>query len=163
LFSKREVLVYKNVDIDLMIPQLMDYWTRMGFYVTQMSPHYLSGVAYGEEMGIRSQFNLTIFPRGEYTTFDLYTQGEIQTSSIVILVIIAVLLWPVALILGLVSYFKYDSRSKSSMYNFWGFLNHITGQAGVPPIGYYQSPPPPEQGWNYQQPEQPRRKKSSTK
>ena len=142
MFDKREVLTYQNIDVKAITPQVVDYWTRCGYYVTQVSPTTLAGTGYSEEYGIRPQFNLNMTTQGNITTFDLSTKGEVSSTAIIILILLVVFLWPVALILGIVGYTKHDGNAKATMYNFWGFINSLSNQQGMPPMGYYTPPPP---------------------
>ncbi len=147
MFDKREVLVYHNVDPAAVMPRIIDLWTQAGFFVTQMSPLQIYGECAADEMGIKPKFNLVLNPQGETTIFDLTVSGKITDTGILVLVLLGILFWPVALILGLVSYMKFEDREKGLSFYFWGMMNSITDQTGTPPYGPppgFQQPPPPQ-------------------
>ena len=43
MFEKREYRMYKGVGKDKLYPEITEFWSSQGFYVSQISPYYLYG------------------------------------------------------------------------------------------------------------------------
>src|SRR5512137_1311380 len=92
MFDKASRLVYTNVGHQDLAAKIAQYWSSQGFYISQQAPNYVGGESYEEEMGIKTQFAINIYPDGERTYIDLRLIAQPSTNAIIILAICGVLL-----------------------------------------------------------------------
>ena len=145
MFDVTERMAYAGVKAQDLANKIAEYWTSQGLYVTYKTQNYVSGEAYGEEMGVRTQFVVNIYPDGDKTIVDLKLIGEVPSNSLVLAVIIFIFIWPLAVLLGFLAYDKFTKRAKYYSYYLWDHLNRATGKSGVPAFTYTYPPagPPP--------------------
>ena len=143
MFDISERMVYTGVKMQDISNKISEYWTSQGFYVSHQTQNYVGGEAYTEEMGVKTQFAINIYPEGDKTHVDLRMNGNVSSNSLILLVICLVFIWPVALILGFLAYDKFDKRAKYLSYYFWDHLNRAVGTNGTPAYAPTGPPPPP--------------------
>jgi hypothetical protein len=143
MFEKRDYRVYKGVKTNKIYPQICDFWTRQGFYVTQISPVQIQGESYQSNIGLRREFYLHLNEQKDSTYFDLTFRARVTDTGAVGGAAAAVIFWPAAVVGGALSYSEYEKDANSMMYNFWNFVNHITNKKGELPPGAVPPTPPP--------------------
>jgi hypothetical protein len=145
LFDRNERMVYDNINTNGLNSKISEYWTQNGFYITQSTPTFVSGEG-PEEWGLKPMFSAYVNTQGSKSYIDLVLSGTLTQNGIILLVILSVLIWPLAIILGFLSYTKLEDKSKSFSYYFWDSLNKYTGKTGapsMPAVGFAPPPPPP--------------------
>jgi hypothetical protein len=149
MFDRRDYRIYQGVNKDGLYPQICDWWARQGFYVAQIYPFHIQGSSYYSKIGLRREFNLRMDDRDGSTHFDLNLRASITDEGLVGGVAAAVLLWPVAVVGGALSYNEYEKDARNLMVAFWTFLDQISGTRGsmAPNI-----PQPPQPGSQNQTP-----------
>lgn len=147
MFDISERMVYTGVKMQDISNEISEYWTSQGFSVSFKAKNYVGGEAYAEEMGVKTQFAVNLYPDGDKTYVDLKLIGNVSSNSLILLVICLVFIWPVALLLGFLAYDKFSKRAKYVSYYMWDHLNRATGKVGVPAYAYAYAPmgpaPPP--------------------
>jgi hypothetical protein len=113
---------------------------------------------------LKREFFLTLNQQKEDTHVDLRVNAKITDEGMVGGVAAAVIVWPVALVGGALSYNEYEKDANTMIYNFWGFVNQLTDQEGSIPPGWHPSgqPPPPPPGYYAPPPPPPRDQPAST-
>ncbi len=97
---------YEASDLEKINPHIIDFWTRWGFHVVQLSPYEIRGESYYDEMGIKPRFTLTSHTDGENTYFNLTFDAKITSGGITGIILLGIFFWPVALALGFYSHSK---------------------------------------------------------
>ena len=137
MFDKREYRMYQGIKREDIYPQVCDFWARQGFYVAQLGPYHIHGQSYYSKIGLKREFYLRMDENQGNTYIDIQFQAKITDTGLVGGAAAAILLWPVAVVGGALSYTEYENDAKNLMWNFWGHVDPLAKQAGVP------SPPPP--------------------
>ncbi|UCF07421.1 MAG: zinc ribbon domain-containing protein [Thermoplasmata archaeon] len=143
MFEKREFRRYQGVKREDIYPQICDFWARQGFYVAQLSPFHIQGQSYISKIGLRREFFLRMDEQGGNTYIDLQFQAKITDEGLVGGAAAAVIFWPVALVGGALSYKEYEDDARNLMWSFWGFVDQMTNQSGVPTQPPLPPAPPP--------------------
>lgn len=133
--------MYRDVSRDEIYPKLGDFWTRHGFYVSQIQPYYLYGQSYQERIGLRREFYLFLEERDGDTYVNLHLFARITETGMVGGLAAAVIAWPVAIVGGAISYHEYEKDANSLMYYFWSFMEELTNKKSEIPT---KPPEPPK-------------------
>jgi hypothetical protein len=131
MFEKREYRMYKGVKREAIYQQVCDFWARSGFYVSQISPFHIQGQSYYQKIGLKREFFLRMDEHEDVTYIDLSVQAKITDEGLIGGVAATVLLWPVAVVGGALSYDQYENDAKALMGSFWGYVDSISKTTGV--------------------------------
>jgi len=150
MFEKRDYRIYPDIDKEKIYPQVCDFWARQGFYVSQFGPYHIYGQAYHGNIGLRMEFDLRIYDVDDNTYLDLLVRAKVTDEGLVGGAAAAVIVWPVAVVGGAISYSEYEKGANALIGSFWTYTNQITGKTGqwatAPPSQYQPTPPgsPPQ-------------------
>jgi hypothetical protein len=142
MFEKREYRMYRGVIKDKILPEVTDFWSKQGFYVSQISPYYLYGQSYYERIGLRREFYLYIDEKDGDTYINLHFFAKITDTGTIGGLAAAVIAWPVAVVGGAISYHEYEKEASSLMYHFWMHLDKFTDQPSKVPSKMPEPPAP---------------------
>jgi len=144
MLEKRDYRIYQDIDKEKIYPQVCDFWARQGFYVSQFGPYHIYGRAYHSNIGLRMEFDLRIYDVDDNTYLDLMLRAKLSDEGLVGGAAAAVIVWPVAVVGGAVSYSEYEKGAYNLIGSFWAYTDQITGKMGqwvsAPPAPYHQSP-----------------------
>ncbi len=129
MFQKREARLAPNVKAADLWPKAWDWWGRQGFQLAQTGPYSFHGTSFHSHLGLRREVWLVLSDAAGGTNVDLSLNAQITDEGLVGGAVAAVLLWPVAVVGGAVSYSDYETDSNHLMMAFWQFVN----AAGAPP------------------------------
>ena len=148
MFEQRDYRVYKDIARADIYESACVWWGTQGFYVTRVGPYHVRGVSYYSKIGLRREFDLFLNEAEGGTTLDLTFRAQITDEGLVGGAVAAVLVWPVAVVGGAISYHEYEKEARQLMYYFWQFMDQEAGVPGAvatpttpPPV----PPPPPPQ------------------
>ena len=131
MFEKREYRMYQGVKREQIYLKICDFWSRQGFYVWQISPYQIQGQSYYQKIGLRREFFLRLDEHEGNTYIDISLQAKITDEGLVGGAAAAILLWPVAVVGGALSYSEYETDAKNLLGSFWAYVNSISNTNGV--------------------------------
>ncbi len=140
MFEKREVRFFPGVRREDVWTRAWDWWGRQGFQLTQTGPYRFHGSSHYARIGLRREFVLILDEASGGTNVDLTFSASITEEGLVVGAVAAVVLLPVAVLGGAVSYSEYETDSRNLILAFWQFLS---SQPGAPSVGATPPMPPP--------------------
>ena len=142
MLEKREVRAFPNLRREEAWNKAWDWWSRQGFKLTQTGPYRFHGSSFYSRIGLRREFDLVIDEVSGGCRIDLTFDAQITDEGAIAGAVTAVLLLPVAVLGGAVSYTEYESDARNLMLAFWQYL----GSASASPPGTVASMPAPCSG-----------------
>ncbi len=142
MFEKREVRFFAGNRRDDLWTKSWDWWARQGFHVTQTGPYRSHGSSYYARIGLRREFDLILDEATGGCNIDLSFYAQLTDEGMIAGAVTAVLLLPVAVLGGAVSYSEYETDARNLMLAFWQFLASSPGGPGPTPA----TMPPPCKG-----------------
>ena len=142
MFEKREVRFVPGVRREAMWTKGWDWWVRQGFQLTQTGPYRCHGASFYARIGLRREFDLIIDDASDGCTVDLTFHATLTEEGLVVGAVTALLLLPVAVLGGAVSYSEYETDARNLILAFWQTVSPSPGASGS------QAPamPPPCKG-----------------
>lgn len=135
MFEKREVRFVEGVSRDDIWAKAWDWWTRQGFALTKTGPYRCHGASFYARIGLRREFDLILDEANGGCTVDLTFRAVLTEEGLIAGAVTAVVLWPIAVLGGAVSYSEYEADARNLLLAFWQFV--ATG-----PGARSTSPPP---------------------
>ena len=143
MFEKREIRFFPGTRRNDVWPKAWDWWGRQGFHLARTGPYRVHGSSYYARIGLRREFDVILDDASGGTNVDLTFNAQITEEGLIVGAVTAVLLLPVAVLGGAVSYSEYETDARNLILGFWQFL--ATAQ-GVPAGRTTPSMPPPCKG-----------------
>jgi len=122
MFDKREIRPFPGVRRDDLWPKAWDWWSRQGFHLTQTGPYMFHGTSFYSRIGLRRELDLRLDEAGGTSTIDLSFRAQITEEGAIAGAVTAVILLPVALVGGAISYTEYETDARNLMLAFWQSL-----------------------------------------
>ncbi len=136
------------------------FWRSRNFGVNFTSPYSLHGEQFYSRLGLRQSIDVWAADEGQNVGVDLSFSAELTDVGAVAGIAGLVILWPVALVGGAVSYVEYENDAQRKMSEFWSYVSAFPknpqppsgpaplppwaqGQAPVQPVAPPAAPPPP--------------------
>ncbi len=142
MLEKREVRPFPGARREEVWTKAWDWWGRQGFHLTQTGPYRFHGSSYYARIGLRREFDLILDEASGGTNVDLTFSARITDEGLIAGAVTAVLLLPVAVLGGAVSYSEYETDARNLIFAFWQFLSSVPGTAAASTLPM----PPPCQG-----------------
>lgn len=145
LFTKHEHRTFPGVTKERAIQGAAWYWSSRQFGVSFQSPHALQGVQYSSKLGLRQQVRVTCFDTAQGVGIDISFSAELTDEGAVVGAVGAVLVLPVAVAVGAVSYMEYENDANSLLRDFWSHMSSCASNP-QPPGASPSSPSGAEDG-----------------
>jgi len=143
MFEKREVRSFSGLRRDVVWAKSWDWWGRQGFHLTKTGPYRFHGSSYYSRIGLRREFDLIVDDLPDGCNVDLTLDAQITDEGLIAGAVTAVLLLPVAVLGGAVSYSEYETDARNLLVAFW---QSLSSAPGVPAARPTQAMPPPCKG-----------------
>ena len=104
-----------------------------------VAPQAWTGKTMTRSYGLATTVSTRVMAVSGGTSVEVTVGAELDTSSIVILVVLLVLFWPVALVLGYLGYDDFTKRRAYAMHMVW---QNLAAAAGTQPSMYGVNAPP---------------------
>lgn len=147
LFTKHDHRVVPGITKEQAVQAASWYWRSRQFGIAFTSPYSLQGSQFFSKLGLRQSINVYAVDEGPNVAVDLTFSAELTDEGAVVGVVGAVLLLPVTVAVGAVSYIEYDNDAVRQMNDFWSYVYSFPGHQLPPPM----APPP---SWAAQGPPQ---------
>ncbi len=139
LFTKHDHRPVSGATKEQTIQAAAWFWRSRQFGVSFSSPFSLQGAQFYSKLGLRQSVNVYVVDEGEHTGVDLTFSAELTDEGTVAGAVGAVLILPVAAVVGTVSYVEYENDAQRLTNEFWSYL-YAFPKNPVPPAG--PAPPP---------------------
>jgi hypothetical protein len=143
MFEKREVRFVAGVSRDDLWAKAWDWWTRQGFALTKTRPYRCHGASFYARIGLRREFDLILDEANGGCNVDLTFRAVLTQEGLIAGAVAAVVLWPIAVLGGAVSYSEYEADARNLLLAFWQF---VTANAGERSTSQPPPMPPPCKG-----------------
>ncbi len=154
LFTKRDHRSVPGITKEQAMQAAGWFWRSRQFGVTFTSPYSLAGSQYYSKLGLRQSIVVWAADEGQATGVDVSLSAELTDEGAVFGAIGAVLVLPVAVAVGAVSYIEYENDAQRLLNDFWTYLygfpkNPVAPSGPVVPPAWAQGQPahavPPQQ------------------
>jgi hypothetical protein len=129
-FEKWESRVYPRADARVIHAHAFKWWQSQGFGLSEMGPGQFVGSS-ASRYGLQREATVTVRDLGEQTLVELRMRAHITDEGVIAGGLALVLLWPVAVVGGAVSYARYEEDAIDLMSTFWRALE---GAASIKPV-----------------------------
>ena len=130
MFEKWESRVYPKADARVIHAHAFKWWQTQGFALSEMGPGQFVGSS-ASRYGLQREATVTVRDLGEQTLVELRVRAHITDEGVIAGGLALVLLWPVAVVGGAVSYARYEEDAINLMSTFWRALE---GAASIKPV-----------------------------
>ena len=138
LFTKREHRLVPGISKEQAMQASGWYWRSRQFGVSYTSPYSMNGGQFFSKLGLRQTVYVYAVDEGSSVAVDVSISAELTDEGLAVGVVGAVLLLPVAVAVGAVSYIEYEDEAARLLNDFWGYLNSFPNNPQPPA----QAPPP---------------------
>lgn len=149
LFTKHERRGFADITKEQVMQAAGWYWRSRQFGVTYTSPYSLKGGQFYSKLGLRQSVDVTVVDEGSNIGVDVSISAELTDEGAVVGVVGAILVLPVTVAVGAVSYIEYENDAQRLVNDFWNYLYSFPKNP-VPPAG-----PPGTPSWAQGQAPQP--------
>lgn len=132
LFTKHEHRVFPGMTKEQAIQGAAWYWRSRQFGINFPSPYAMAGAQYYSKMGLRQQVYITCFEMGQGVGVDVSFSGELTDEGAVVGAVGAILVLPVAVAVGAVSYIEYENDATRLLSDFWSYMSSYTANQRPP-------------------------------
>jgi hypothetical protein len=115
------------------------YWRSRQFGVTYTSPFSLRGGQFYSKLGLRQSVDVYAVDEGQNTGVDVTLSAELTDEGAAVGVVGAILLLPITVAVGAVSYIEYENGAQALMNEFWNYLYAFPTNP-IPPSAPSSSP-----------------------
>lgn len=122
LFTKHDHQVVPGVTKEQAMQAASWFWRSRQFGIAFTSPYSLTGGQWYSKLGLRQSVSVYAMDEGPNVVVDLTLSAELTDEGAVVGLVGAVLLLPVTVAVGAVSYLEYDSDATRQMNDFWAYV-----------------------------------------
>lgn len=126
LFTKHEHRVFSGMTKEQAIQGAAWFWRSRQFGINFPAPFAMAGAQYYSKMGLRQQVYITCFEMGQGVGVDVNFSGELTDEGAVVGAVGAILVLPVAVAVGAVSYIEYENDASRLLSDFWSYMSSYT-------------------------------------
>jgi len=149
LFTRHERRGFAGITKEQVMQAAGWYWRYRQFGITYSSPFSLKGGQFYSKLGLRQSVDVSAVDDGPSVGVDVTFSAELTDEGAVVGVVGAILVLPVTVAVGAVSYIEYENDAQRLMNDFWNYLFSFPKNP-VPPSG-----PPGQPTWAQGQAPQP--------
>jgi len=125
LFAKREQRTFSGIKKETIIQSISNFWSQSQFGITFFGPFQIHGERLYSKIGLRQVIDVWIQDSGDTIMVDLMFSANLGEGEAVVGVVGAVVILPVAIAVGAVSYLEYENDANSLIGSFWNFLTSL--------------------------------------
>lgn len=140
LFTKNDHRVFSGITKEQAAEGAAWYWRSRQFGVSFSSPYALMGTQFYSKLGLRQQVLVSCFDMAPGVGVDVAFSAELTDEGAVVGAVGAVLVLPLVVAVGAVSYIEYENDANRMISDFWTYMSSYCLDRR-PPQG---SPPVPE-------------------
>ena len=134
LFTKHDHRPLAEMTKEEVMQAASYYWRFNNFGISFSSPYSMQGSQFYSKLGLRQAISIHLVDEGTSIGVDLSLSAELTDEGAAVGVIGALLILPVTVAVGAVSYIEYDNDAQRLMSGFWQYLYGFKKNP-VPPSG----------------------------
>ena len=147
LYTKRDHRSVTGITKEQAMQAASWYWRNRQFGITFTSAYSLRGEQFYSKLGLRQSVDVWATDEGSAVGVDVSFSAELTDQGAAVGVVGAVLLLPVTVAIGAVSYIEYENDAQRQMNDFWAYVfnfpkNPAPPSAPAPPPSWAQGQPP---------------------
>jgi len=123
LFTKRDHRVIPGLTKEQAMQAASWFWRSRNFGVNFTAPYSVHGEQFYSKLGLRQMIDVWTADEAQMVGVDVSFSAELTDVGAVAGVAGLIILWPVALVGGAVSYMEYENDAQRLMSEFWSYLN----------------------------------------
>lgn len=123
LFTKNDHRVLPNITKEQAVEGAAWYWRSRQFGVSFSSPYALTGTQFYSKLGLRQQVLVSCFDMSTGVGVDVTFSAELTDEGALVGAVGAVLVLPVAVAVGAVSYIEYENDANRMINDFWTYMS----------------------------------------
>jgi len=123
LFTKRDHRTIPGLTKEQAMQAAGWFWRSRSFGVNFTSPYSVHGEQFYSKLGLRQSIDVWAADEGKDVGVDVSFSAELTDVGAVAGIAGLVILWPVALVGGAVSYIEYENDAQRLMTEFWSYIN----------------------------------------
>ena len=139
LFTKHERRSFPGIIKEQVMQAAGWFWRYRQFGVTYTSPYSLRGGQFYSRLGLRQSVDVWAVDDGPNTGVDVTFSAELTDEGAVVGVVGALLVLPVTVAVGAVSYIEYENDAQRLMTDFWNYIYNFPKNP-QPPSGSAPGP-----------------------
>jgi hypothetical protein len=139
LFTKHDHRGMPGMTKEQAIQAAAWFWRSRQFSISFTSPSSLQGAQFYSKLGLRQSINVFVVDEGPNVGIDLNLSAELTDEGAAVGLVGAVILFPVTLAVGAVSYIEYENDAQRLIAEFWSYAAAFPKNP-QPPTGPVQPP-----------------------
>ena len=159
LFTKHDQRTIPGLTKEQAMQAASWFWRSRNFGLNFTSPYSVHGEQFYSKLGLRQAIDVWAADEAQHVEVHVSFSAELTDMGAVAGVAGLIILWPVALVGGVVSYVEYENDAQRLMNEFWSYLNAFPKNPQAPPTpaplpawaagqapqqpSYQQAAPPP--------------------
>jgi hypothetical protein len=132
LFTKHEHRSLSVITKEQAMQAAAWFWRSRHFSINFTSPFSFQGDQFYSKLGLRQSIVFYCSDESQNVGLDLSFSAELTDQGAVVGVVGAVLLLPVTVAVGAVSYIEYENDAQRLMNDFWAYLQSFPGNPQPP-------------------------------
>ncbi len=133
LFTKRERRSFRGITKEQAMQAAAWFWRSRQFAVDFTSPYSVRGQQFYSKLGLRQWTDVHAMDEGKDVAVDVGFSAELTDEGAVLGAVGAVLILPVTVVVGAVSYVEYENDAQRLMNDFWTYLSGFAKNPQPPP------------------------------
>lgn len=139
LFTKHEHRMFPGMTKEQAIQGAAWYWRSRQFGINFTSAYALAGAQFYSKLGLKQQVSVTCFDIGQGVGIDVNFSAELTDEGAVVGAVGAMLVLPVTVVIGAVSYMEYENDANRMLTDFWTYVSSNSSDPR-PPAGPPSTP-----------------------
>lgn len=149
LFTKHDHRPIAEITKEEVMQAASYYWRFNDFGISFATPYSMQGSQFYSKLGLRQSLSLYLVDEGSQIGVDLSLSAELTDEGAAVGIVGAILVLPLTVAVGAVSYIEYDNDAQRLINGFWhylyGFKKNPTPPAGQPYVpSWAQGAPAPQ-------------------
>ncbi len=143
MFEKFEAWTLLSPAADQVFNSSWAFWGQRGYRMLSTGPTSFQGRSFQSRLGLYRVVDVTVVPAGNGAVVQFRYRADVSESGAVGGVVLAVVLLPVAVVGGAISWHTYETDFTNERWAYWNFLSaqmHASLASGS------VAPPPPSPG-----------------
>jgi hypothetical protein len=125
LFTKREHRVFSGLKMEQAAQSAAWYWRSKQFGINFTSAYSLTGTQYYSKLGLRQEVSVLCYEVAQGVGVDVTFSAELTDEGAIVGTVGAILVLPVTVAVGAVSYIEYENDAARMISEFWSYMSSV--------------------------------------
>jgi len=122
LFTKQDQRTFANTTVESAVTQVSDFLRQARFYINFTAPTQIHAEQYFYKLGLKRVMDVEATRSPHGTTVSVKLSATLGDDAAVVGLIGAVVILPVAVAVGAISYIDYENDANALMASLWNYL-----------------------------------------